>query len=279
MVDLTQVFSKELCEHGLAVTNKKELLEHCAQAAHDHPCMGKATAKDALKGLLSREGDGSTGFGNGIAIPHARVAGMKGFIFFIVTLKEPIDFDAVDKKPVNIAFVVLGPAKDVQDHLRILAFISRCIAHTDLCTDLLAAKGVGGVVDAFLQHSGTHAGRGKEGAGADSHSVMLFITVYREEHLQEILEVLLENDIAGSTIIETTGMGHYLSQTPLFGNFIGFMQENKYHSHTIMAVAPRKKVEPLVSEIEQIAGDFKKTQNVSIITLGIDRQYGSMDAV
>ena len=278
MVSIVEIFEENICAARLNIASKEQLLKHCAQVASTHACARGIKEAAILKAIHHREHDHSTGFGNGIAIPHARIPNMKSFILFIITLKKGIPFDAIDKKPVDLVFIMLGPAEEVQEHLRILAFISRCIAHTTLCDDLRAATTTKQISESFLRNASMHSSPAKHARSSISSSLLL-INIYREEYLEEILELLLEYDIGGSTILETTGMGHYLSKTPLFGNFIGCMQESKYHSHTVIAVSPKEKVSPLIDEIESIVGDIDKNQHVSIIALDIDAQRGSMNVV
>jgi nitrogen PTS system EIIA component len=75
--------------------------------------------------LVNREGLGSTGVGNGIAIPHANVPGLMAPLTLLVRLKRPIDFEAIDDRPVDIVFVVLSPADKGSTHLNLLACIAR----------------------------------------------------------------------------------------------------------------------------------------------------------
>ena len=75
--------------------------------------------------LLERERLGSTAFGRGLAIPHARIAGLSGVRGLFIQLAKPVDFDAVDALPVDLAFVLLSPVDAGADHLKALAQVSR----------------------------------------------------------------------------------------------------------------------------------------------------------
>jgi nitrogen PTS system EIIA component len=82
-------------------------------------------AAEVSEALIERERLGSTGFGRGVALPHARLAGLTGVRGLFVQLKTPIDFDAVDSLPVDLAFVLLSPVDAGADHLKALAGVSR----------------------------------------------------------------------------------------------------------------------------------------------------------
>lgn len=82
-------------------------------------------ASEVTEALLERERLGSTAFGRGMAIPHARIAGLSGVRGLFIQLTKPVDFDAVDALPVDLAFVLLSPVDAGADHLKALAQVSR----------------------------------------------------------------------------------------------------------------------------------------------------------
>ncbi len=83
--------------------------------------------QDVLERLEEREALGSTGFGRGVAIPHARVPGLKRPVAALLRLKEPVDFAAADAMPVDLVFGLLSPENAGVTHLHALAAISRVV--------------------------------------------------------------------------------------------------------------------------------------------------------
>jgi nitrogen PTS system EIIA component len=109
---------------SLKAKTKKQLLQELASRA------GRLTGlpeRGIFDVLLQRERLGSTGLGQGIAIPHGKIAGLKGIVGIFARLAEPIDFDAVDGEPVDIVFLLLAPEGAGADHLKALARISRLL--------------------------------------------------------------------------------------------------------------------------------------------------------
>ncbi len=86
--------------------------------------------------LILREELMTTGIGNGFAIPHAFVSGLEKTIVYFIRLKEPIDFKALDGKPVQFVFVLVGPEKKEGMHLKLLARLSRLIQKDEFRTGL-----------------------------------------------------------------------------------------------------------------------------------------------
>ncbi len=103
-----------------------------------------AVRPDAVEAaLLAREQLGSTGLGAGFALPHARIEGLDSYIGLFVRLAKPIDFDAIDGKPVRLVFTLLIPSNGPSSHVTALATISRCFRDPDLSTKIgLAATQV-----------------------------------------------------------------------------------------------------------------------------------------
>ena len=122
MTDLSDLLLPETVFERLAVANKKALFQQLGAAAA--AAYGLESAAVA-EGLGKREKLGSTGFGSGVATPHARVAGLNHVVGVFARLAQPIDFQAVDDLPVDIVFMLLSPVDAGALHLKALARVSR----------------------------------------------------------------------------------------------------------------------------------------------------------
>ncbi|MGX5666806.1 PTS sugar transporter subunit IIA [Rhizobium daejeonense] len=106
---------------GLQATTKAGLIRQLSELAADRLPVG---ADEISKALLGRERLGSTGIGDGIAVPHARVKGLDRHFCLFVRLAKAVDFEAMDELPVDLVFMLLNP--DTQpNHLNILSGIAR----------------------------------------------------------------------------------------------------------------------------------------------------------
>ena len=119
-----------------AKTKKQLLQELSARAAR----ITGLQERDIFDVLWQRERLGSTGLGQGIAIPHGKVAGLKRIVGIFARVVEPIDFDAVDGEPVDIVFLLLAPEGAGADHLKALARISRLLREGSAVEKLRASK-------------------------------------------------------------------------------------------------------------------------------------------
>lgn len=99
--------------------------------------------------LNKRESLGSTGMGGGIALPHAAYADLKQTFGLVARLKPPVEFEAIDGKPVDLAFLLLTPAAGEKTHLNALAAVSRRLRNRDVVERLRTASDEGAFYDAL----------------------------------------------------------------------------------------------------------------------------------
>ncbi|MCQ0969019.1 PTS sugar transporter subunit IIA (plasmid) [Paracoccus sp. TK19116] len=117
------------------VSSKKRLFQELADLAH---VAYGLSASDVLDALQERESLGPTGVGQGVALPHARLHGLDRVAGLFVRLEKPLDFDAVDRQPVDLIFALLAPNNTGVDHLKALALVSRSLRDSDLRQKLRA---------------------------------------------------------------------------------------------------------------------------------------------
>jgi nitrogen PTS system EIIA component len=136
MNDLSDLIRPEAVAEGLAAVSKKALFQQLAALA---AAAYGVDAKQASDGLGAREKLGSTGFGGGIAIPHARLTGIDAICGVVVTLGKPIDFDSIDDLPVDLVVALFSPLDAGADHLKALARVSRALRDASFVAKLRGA--------------------------------------------------------------------------------------------------------------------------------------------
>lgn len=118
--------------------SKKRVLEQIAKVvAQDIPDLDSQTI---FESLVAREKLGSTDFGNGIAIPHCRMAGCTSPVSAVLRLDAPVDFDAIDGEPVDLLFVLLVPEAATDEHLELLRQIASMLDREDVRARLRQAQ-------------------------------------------------------------------------------------------------------------------------------------------
>jgi PTS system nitrogen regulatory IIA component len=116
-------------------TSKKRLFQRLGETAHDvYGC----TTGAAIEALLAREALGPTGVGHGVALPHARIDCVEAVHGLFFKLERPMDFDAVDRQPVDLIFALIAPENAGVEHLKALALVSRTMRDPSICAKLRA---------------------------------------------------------------------------------------------------------------------------------------------
>jgi len=139
-MQITDMFRKQYIIEDLKARTKRAVLAELSEIfTRDHSGIPSEAMVDVL---LDREKLGSTGIGDGIAIPHGKLKGLDSLVISFGRSREGIDFDAIDGKPVHIFFLLMAPESSTGQHLKALAKISRMLKDQDFRSDLMSAKSV-----------------------------------------------------------------------------------------------------------------------------------------
>ena len=148
--ELQKYLKKNQIEISVDLGSKKKLLENMARLLCTN--IDSEHEKNAYHSLIERERLGSTGIGNGIALPHGRLADIDRPIVAIMVLKEAIDYDSPDKQAVNIAFGLLVPQEATQEHLNILAQISGLMSDNNIKSGFLTSQSADDIIQLINQN-------------------------------------------------------------------------------------------------------------------------------
>lgn len=136
-MQIADLLSPEGVVAALKVQGKKQLLQELSARASPLVRIPERRIYDTL---TERERLGTTGVGQGIAIPHGRLANIDKIAGVFVRLETSIEYDAVDNQPVDLVFMLLAPEGAGADHLKALARVSRLLRNQAVCEKLRAAK-------------------------------------------------------------------------------------------------------------------------------------------
>ena len=136
-MDIADLITPQRVIASLPAGDKPQLLRDLSERAARQLGIDSETILNALR---SREMLGSTGIGQGIALPHARIAGLEHFFGLFARLERPINFDAIDDGPVDLVFLLLIPEQAGNEHLAALAAVSRRLRQREVAARLRSAK-------------------------------------------------------------------------------------------------------------------------------------------
>lgn len=134
-MDLAEILKPEAVKVVSSASSKKRLLQAIGDIASSAYELDSARVVEALQ---ERETLGPTGVGHGVALPHARLEGLNNVVGAFILLEKPVDFNAVDRQPVDIAFALFAPEDAGVEHLKALALVSRTLRENAICAKLRA---------------------------------------------------------------------------------------------------------------------------------------------
>ena len=127
-------------------SSKKRVFEQAGMLFESHLGLARSIVFDSL---FAREKLGSTGLGQGIAIPHGRIKGLKHAAGAFLRLARPVPFDSPDGRPVNLLFILLVPEQATEEHLQILSELAQRFSERSFRDKLLAAPDAAAIVALF----------------------------------------------------------------------------------------------------------------------------------
>jgi PTS system nitrogen regulatory IIA component len=136
-MQLSEFLDFDAIKTALPAGNKRSLLQQLANLAAQRLEVDSAAI---LVSVLEREQLGSTGFGQGVAIPHGKIEGLKRIYGLFARLAEPADYTAIDGRPVDLVFLLLSPPDAGAEHLKALAAISRVTRHSATLEKMRGAR-------------------------------------------------------------------------------------------------------------------------------------------
>lgn len=134
-MEFADILKVEAIKVSGSVSSKKRLFQDLGELAKSAYGLD---AHEVTEALRAREALGPTGVGRGVALPHARLTNITDVVGIFILLEKPIDFDAVDKEPVDIAFALFAPQDAGVEHLKALALVSRTLREASICAKLRA---------------------------------------------------------------------------------------------------------------------------------------------
>ena len=136
-MELADILSEESVLFCTDIKTKHDVLERLANQAAKETGF---TPQEIFAALNDREALGSTGLGNGIAVPHGRFPGLKSVVAVFMKLTVPVDFDSVDDLPVDLVMMLLAPMGSGADHLKALARVARILRTDSIAENLRRAN-------------------------------------------------------------------------------------------------------------------------------------------
>ena len=153
-MDLSDLIEVSSVMPALKANSKKQLLQLLSEKAAQ---VTGLTEREVFDTILQRERLGSTGVGNGIAIPHGKLRGVRKIMGVFARLETPVDFEALDDQPVDLVFLLLAPESAGADHLKALSRIARVLRDGDTVAKIRGSNEAPAIYAFLSQTPASHA--------------------------------------------------------------------------------------------------------------------------
>ena len=153
-MDLSSILRPAAVKVLANTSSKKRLFQDLGDIVET--CYG-LDSNMAFTALQARESLGPTGVGHGVALPHARLEGLDAVVGDFIRIEKPLDFDAVDRQPVDLVFALFAPDGAGVDHLKALALVSRTMRNADIAAKLRANDDPDTLYTILIESQGTRA--------------------------------------------------------------------------------------------------------------------------
>lgn len=137
-MQLKDFLTRDRCYCRIEGVSKKRLLENISKLLSKQ--FSNLDDNDIFNAIMAREQLGSTGLGNGIAVPHCRVPHCETIIGALITLENAIDFDAIDGKKVDLIFLLIVPEEKTDDHIKALGGLAELFNDPNFCSTIRQAQ-------------------------------------------------------------------------------------------------------------------------------------------
>jgi len=266
---LINVLRKNCIVTGAELKNKDGALTEVAKTAKKSDILSEISEDRLFEALKEREKLGSTGFGNGIAIPHCRMEGVSDFVVGIITIPEGVDFDAIDDKKVKLIVFIIAPYEESDRHIKLLSAISQTLTKEGVIDEIMAAGDPDVLRENLLRHTRPDIN------GKDlSNGTMFHIFVQDENIFRELLEKLAGIETGSIAIVNTENAGAYLAKMPLFAGF--WSDDSEKFSRIIIFVVNKELANETIRRIETLTGDLHEREDVLITLQEIAYTKGSL---
>lgn len=269
-MSLFDVLREECIEVNSSISSGEEVLKAIARLAKRCDVLENVEEDFLYKQLQERESLGSTGFGDGIAIPHCRLDNISEFVVGIITVPSGIDFGAIDGKKSTLFIFIIAPEEERNRHIRLLASISRTLSQPGVTDELLQKSQPVDLRESFLRHvCDTSVVKRK-----NEERCSFQIAVQDQEKFDTILEILSSLS-ASMTVIEGNNAEQYLDALPLFSSF--WNDKSKGFHRLITGLINKKLVNELMRNCELLVDEDAESNGFSVLIQDVLLSLGKLD--
>jgi len=267
---LTNLLRKDCIVANADVQDKNDVLCQIARTAKQSGVLADVSESEILQGLKEREKLGSTGFGNGIAIPHCRLKSVSKFVVGIITVPAGVDFEAVDKEPVKLLVFIIAPDCESNAHVKLLSAISRALLGKGRVDEIVSQQNPEKISQVFLAKSTEDI----ETNGKQDKKI-LHVIIQDEDIYHQIVQALATTVTSSLVVVDAENARSYMARIPLFAGLWG--NNTSRFSKVVVAIIESGLVNEAIRSVETVTGELNKNPGTMLIVQDIALTAGSLE--
>lgn len=249
--------------------SKEEAVKEVARLAAHSPVLYKLETDTVYTAIQAREDQASTGFEEGIAIPHCSLENLDSFVVGAITIEGDLDFQSLDNKPVRLIFFIVGPKSQRTRHVKLLSALSRVGRMPKLVDELVAISSNEELRRRILEEVEYDEDE------PDRSLSLLHVYVQNEEFFESVLEALTSYTEGMLLVQELKAPSHYLHRLPLFATLWG--AEGEQDVRYVQAMVKTANCNDLVRKISLIPGEPLGTPGIMVAVQDLQYVTGSLE--
>lgn len=246
-MNLLTILRSECVQAGSKAASRDEVLAAIAGLTKQSPVLANISEAAVLQALTDREELSTTGFGNGIAIPHCRLDDVDEFVVGILSVPNGAEFAAMDDQPVKLFVFIVAPANSSNEHIKILSAISQVLNVPQNVVEMLSAPSADVLAESFLRHV-------RDEADPKQHDTknLFRIQIQDEDLFHDILQIFEGFQASTVMISESEPASNYLQKMPIFAGF--WNDKAADFCKVILATVDKVDTNETIRRIEQHTG-------------------------
>ncbi len=254
-MNLIHVLRSECIQANAECTTRDEVLATIAKLAKRSPVLANIDEAALLKGLTEREELSTTGFGNGIAIPHCRLDGVDDFAVGILSVPAGAEFNAMDGEPVKLFVFIVAPASSTNEHIKILSAISQVLNVPEHVTEMLKSTCSEVLSESFLRHV-----RDEADTKERDNKNLFRVQIQDEDLFHDVLNIFAGFNSTTVMVSEAEPAANYLQKMPLFAGF--WTDKHVEFCKVILATVDKQDTNETIRRIEQEVGSLDERNDI-----------------
>ncbi|MDH3981566.1 MAG: PTS sugar transporter subunit IIA [Kiritimatiellaceae bacterium] len=254
-MNLINAVKNECVQANVECTTRTEVLAAIAKLAKQSPTIGNIDESAILQGLTDREELSTTGFGNGIAIPHCRLDGVENFIVGVLSVPKGVDFAAIDGEPVKLFVFIIAPSSSSNVHIKILSAISQVLNVPEHVEEMLKAPTAEILTENFLRHV-----RDEADPKQHDNKNLFRVQIQDEELFHDVIKIFAGFNSSTVMVTEAEPAANFIQKMPLFAGF--WSDKNSEFCKVILATVDKKDTNETIRRIEQEVGSLDERNDI-----------------